>query len=153
MRFLSRGSKPAWLDLTRTTVDTTIELPLLRHDFTLLCCISLLLLHCVFLLLRCGTSLFHSRVLFVHRRWVILTHRRHSLFLLLRVTRVFGTMVEFFSGSVSTFLVLRSKRWRWFFFENSTTSITSTTCNKSLSKSNIIKNILFMYLIHADEKD
>ena len=25
--------------------------------------------------------------------------------------------------------------------------------NKSLSKSNIIKNILFMYLIHADEKD
>ena len=128
--FLSRGFEHAWLDLTRTTVDTMVELPILHHDFTLVFRISLLL-QCVFLLLLCcDISLLHSRVLlFVHRRWVTFTHHRRFL-LLFQVTSVFWNNGWIFFWLRIYFLASRAKRFRWYFSENGTTSITSKTCKQ-----------------------
>ena len=74
-------------------------------------------------------------------------HTSNPIFFFFLVTRVFKAMVEF--GSASSFLASRPKKMQMIFLKNLTTSITSTTCKRINSKSNIIENIIFIYLTHA----
>ena len=109
----------------RPTMDTTVELPFFRHDYTLLCRISLFL-HCIFFIFRCGISLLHNRDhLFLHWWWSLLLIADASLCLFFQWLVFFGTMVEYFFVSTSTFWEQKDDD---VFFENSTISVTCTTC-------------------------
>ena len=108
------------------------DFTLLRHNFILLCHISLLH-HCIFLLLRCGIPLPHSGVLlFFNRQWV-----SHSYSSQMLPPFFFPGDSSFLELWMDTFMVPHLSFWPWeqkieddFFSENSTTSITSTTCKQ-----------------------
>ena len=98
----------------RPTVNTTIDLSFLRHDFTLPCHISLFF-HCIFLLFRCGISLLHSRGLFF---FIDGGHSYSSPTL----PPSFSSDSCFLEPCLNTFLAphipfwpLRTKSWKWFF--------------------------------------
>ena len=93
-----------------------------------------------------------SSSFFVRRRWVVLIRSQRS-HLLLSGELHYRAIVEEFSGSASSFVVSREKDEDDFSRKIVQLVYLVQLVNVSISKSNIIKNILFIYLTHADRGD